>query len=248
VSIGAEAGSGSARRLTLAGAQDAADLAAYLSRLIRYDLKAVVRLRARGPVLGVFAQPPFGAIALRGVPLAAPAAGADGLDVTVAAGELLDRLSPGAPSPSVELPASVTGPPWTGLLPPSGGWERLATVPVASLASAVGRGVAEFRSRAEAVAEPERTRARLDALADDVWSRPVLVGLPLRAAHAAHALGFLRGGGEASVHRAAGWLRLEAPYGSVSVRSSAGTGLPLRVVTAAPARPPGSPGSGTPDA
>lgn len=85
-----------------------------------------------------------------------------------------------------------------------------------------------------------RTRGALDAIADDIWSRQLgATGLPLRAVHAAHALGFLRpvrlpvptprgaSSDDGPVLLAAGpWLRLRTPYGSVAVRrSSSGLGL-----------------------
>jgi hypothetical protein len=200
---------------------DAADLAAYLSRLVRYDPGAVVRLRADGPVLGVFSQPPFGVIALRGTRLAKPAT----VDLTLPAKLLLDRLGADA---ALELASPVTGPAWTGLLPPRAGWQRQAGAPATALADAVATGVAEFRARCDELPEPDRTRARMDAIAEEVWTRPVLAGLPLRAAHAAQALGFLASAGEASVHRTARWLRLDAPRGTVAVRL--GSSLSLRVV------------------
>ena len=243
------AAGGTVAGVTLAEERDAADLRAYLSRLLRYDARAVVRLRARGAVLGVFAQPPFGVIALRAVPLAAPAghvasgtvhaaspagtgpgapaASTPGLDVTVPVDALLDRLVPGR---ELELPSAVTGPPWTGLLPPWSGWQRLATAPAEALLPAVAAGVAGFRQRSEAIPAADRSAARLETVAETVWSRPVLAGLPLRAVHAAHALGFLRPGGEASVYRAGGWLRLDAAYGTVSLRPASAHPLPLRVV------------------
>jgi hypothetical protein len=221
VTVATNAGERRTPTFRLADGHDAADLAAYLGRLVRYDRRAVVRLRAAGEVLGVFCQPPFGVIALRAVHLADPV----DLDVTVSAGELLDRL--GADGVA-GVPAPVTGPAWAGLLPPRTGWRPLASAPAGALARAVSDGVAEFRTRTEALPEQDRTRAQLDRIAEAVWARPLLAGLPLRAAHAAHALGFLAGTGDVTAHRAAGWLRLDAVHGSVAVRLS--PALPLSVL------------------
>ncbi|UGQ09747.1 hypothetical protein LO772_22905 [Yinghuangia sp. ASG 101] len=232
--------------LRLADASGAADLAGYLVRLLRYDRAAVVHLRADGPVLGTFGRVPFGGgtsgvIALRTGELAESLR----VDTTVSAGQLLDA-STRAPAddagepPTVTVPPPVTGPPWTAMLPPRTGWTTLATLPIAGLVREVAVAVGRFRGQMEALATEERTRAVLDRIAEDVWSK-TLGGtpgthLPLRAAHAAASLGFLGAvdaGAEATVLAVGGWLRLDAPYGSVSVRRSGGPSLLLT---------PGAPG------
>ena len=236
--------------LRLADAREAADISAFLARLLRWDKAAVVRLQAAGGgpgVLGVFGNPPFGGVlAVRTAALADPA----DLDATVSAGQLLDGIS--ASDGTLAVPPTVTGPSWTGLLPPRGGWRRVEGMPspdrVRGVAAAV---VTEFRTRTEGLPPERRTRGELDALAEEIWSRTLgTTGLPLRAVHAAHALGFLRparlpvpaprdaapsdggdGGenGDELVLLAAGaWLRLRTPYGSVAVRR-AGAGLGLQV-------------------
>ncbi len=110
--------------LHLADEGEAADLAAFLSRLLHYDRAAAVRLQAAGTALAVFGRPPsFEVLAIRAVRLAKPYE--DGLDVTLdvtvsAAGTLLESLDESAATAGV--PAAVTGPPWAGVLPPRGGW------------------------------------------------------------------------------------------------------------------------------
>jgi hypothetical protein len=231
----------------LAGAGEAAECAAFLARLLRWDRAAVVRVRAAGEALAVFGQPPFGPVlAVRPVALAAPAE----LDATVSAGQLLDGIEES--TALLTLPPTVTGPAWTGLLPPRGGWRRLPG-PDGPDGAELVRGAAraavtEFRDRTEALVPEQRTRAALDGIAEDIWSRVLGdTGLPLRAVHAAHALGFLRpvrvpagppspeipGEADAPAARAAyasdevrvlaagPWLRLATPHGSVAVRRSA---------------------------
>ncbi|MGW1994143.1 hypothetical protein [Embleya sp. NPDC001921] len=200
----------------------AADLGGYLSRLLRYDRRAVVRVRAEGSVLGTFGHPPFGeaasgVITLRASELAGPAS----VDATVSAGQLLDAITDDA---SVSLPPSVTGPGWAGLLPPRTGWERVAELAVLDLAREVAAGVAEFRARTES----GPPRAELDRIAADIWTRPMTGRLPLRAAHAAQSFGFLGPPdpeGRAAVLACGAWLRLEARYGSVSVRREGAPGI-----------------------
>ncbi|MFC0600996.1 hypothetical protein [Streptomyces palmae] len=195
-----------APRLPFADHRDAADLAAFLARLIHYDRAAVVRLQAGGGVLAVFGRPPsFEVLGIRTAPLAD--AGLE-LDVTVSAGQLADALDaarasrpvPAAPSArvpdplAVRLPDSVTGPPWAGVLPPRGGWRRVTGLPgERELVMAVGAAVAEFRQRDAALPEERRNRTERDRIGRQIWSRTLGdTGLPLRAVHAAQSLGFLR--------------------------------------------------------
>lgn len=228
-----------------AGPGEAADLAAFLGRLVRWDKAAVVRLQG-GPVpagagtgaaLAVFGRPPFGEVlAVRVYQLAE----AGTLDVTVSAGQLLDGIDESAGEAAV--PPGVTGPAWAGVLPPRGGWRRLAELDPDGLRAAASALVAEFRARTEALAPGSRTRGELDGLAEEIWSRPLgETPLPSRVVHAAHALGFLRPvrtavGAGASGPAASGedrpallacgpWLRLRTPYGSVAVRRRTGPEL-----------------------
>ncbi|MEU6326782.1 hypothetical protein ABZ851_05770 [Streptomyces sp. NPDC047049] len=257
--------------LHLADAGEAADLAAFLARLIHYDKAAAVRLQAGGGVLAVFGRPPsFEVLAIRTARLAAdgspeagdgtpdagsgaPGAGHTAVDATVSAGALLDGIE--EPTGVVTVPAAVTGPPWTGLLPPRGGWQRVPGLPAPeALVRAVAGAVAEFRARDEALPPQHRTRGERDRIGREIWSRTLGdTHLPLRAAHAAHSLGFLRpvragalvGGGTSpgaadpaaadpadapqpqplSLLSAGGWLRLSTPYGSIAVRTGGPEGL-----------------------
>jgi hypothetical protein len=213
--------------LHLADETEAADLAAFLSRLLHYDRGAAVRLQAAGTALAVFGRPPsFEVLAIRAVRLAKPYE--DGLDVTldvtVSAGELLESVDEAAATAVV--PGAVTGPPWAGLLPPRGGWRREPGLPEpAALHALVGAAVAEFRSRTQELPAERRTRGELDRIGREIWSRTVGgTRLPVRAVHAAHSLGFLRPGqvpgeGGPGLFSSGAWLRLRTPYGSVAVRT-----------------------------
>ncbi|MFD0315049.1 hypothetical protein [Streptomyces flavalbus] len=215
---------------------EAADLAAFLSRLLHYDRGAAVRLQAAGKALAVFGRPPsFEVLAIRTARLAKPYE--DGidlvLDVTVSAGQFLEAVDEKAAT--VVVPAAVTGPPWAGVLPPRGGWRAEPGLPGPDdLRAMVAAGVAEFRARTGELPEERRTRAELDRVGREIWSRTVgETGLPVRAVHAAQSLGFLRGpggGAGAGLFSSGAWLRLRTPYGSIAVRGRAGAGaLPLSV-------------------
>ncbi|MEU1165354.1 hypothetical protein ABZ372_34615 [Streptomyces sp. NPDC005921] len=217
--------------LHLADEGETADLAAFLSRLLHYDRSAAVRLQAAGTALAVFGRPPsFEVLAIRAVRLAKPYE--DGLDVTldvtVSAGELLESLD--EPAATAAVPGTVTGPPWAGVLPPRGGWQPEPGLPVPqALRATVAAAVREFRSRTQELAPDGRTRAELDRIGRDIWSRTVGgTPLPVRAVHAAQSLGFLRptaagdatgdAAGEAVLLSSGAWLRLRTPFGSVAVR------------------------------
>ncbi|MDC0765597.1 hypothetical protein [Streptomyces sp. HD] len=207
--------------LHLADEGEAADLAAFLSRLLHYDRGAAVRLQAAGTALAVFGRPPsFEVLAIRAVRLAKPYEnGLDvTLDVTVSAGELLESVDESAATAVV--PDAVTGPPWAGVLPPRGGWRPVPGLPAPdALRAMIGAGVAEFRSRTQELAPELRTRTELDRIGREIWSRTVGdTHLPVRAVHAAQSLGFLRATGELALFSSGAWLRLRTPYGSIAVR------------------------------
>ncbi|MFF3919084.1 hypothetical protein ACFYZB_37665 [Streptomyces sp. NPDC001852] len=210
--------------LHLADETEAADLAAFLSRLLHYDRGAAVRLQAAGTALAVFGRPPsFEVLAVRAVRLAKPyEKGLDAtLDVTVSAGEFLESVDERGATAGVS--AAVTGPPWAGVLPPRGGWQPEPGLPAPdALRATVAAAVTEFRSRTEELAPDGRTRAELDRIGRDIWSREIgRTGLPVRAVHAAQSLGFLRPGADPAdtvLFSSGAWLRLRTPYGSVAVR------------------------------
>ncbi|MDF3144005.1 MULTISPECIES: hypothetical protein [unclassified Streptomyces] len=207
--------------LHLADEGEAADLAAFLSRLLHYDRSAAVRLQAAGTALAVFGRPPsFEVLAIRAVRLAKPYEnGLDvTLDVTVSAGELLESVDEAAATAVV--PAAVTGPPWAGVLPPRGGWLPVPGLPAPDeLLAMVGAGITEFRSRTQELESERRTRGELDRIGREIWSRTVGdTQLPVRAVHAAQSLGFLRGTGDLALLSSGAWLRLRTPYGSIAVR------------------------------
>lgn len=230
-------------RLRFADSGEAADVAAFLGRLVHYDRAAAVRLQAQagGGALAVFGRPPsFDVLAIRTVRLAAPVPAP--LDLTVSAGELLESVDEGEEAGAV-VPAPVTGPPWAGVLPPRGGWTPVAGLPdPEAMRAALTAAVAEFRARDEALPPQHRTRSERDRIGREIWSRTLGdTELPLRAVHAAQSLGFLRpvratvppvqappGAPEpVALLAAGGWLRLRTPYGSVATRRPGGLGTLL---------------------
>lgn len=228
------------RTLEFADAREAADLGAFLGRLIHYDRAAAVRLQADRGAVAVFGRPPsFEVLAIRTVRLGRTAE----LDITVSAGELLEGIAEhggterGATGQGSEeagsvlaVPAPVTGPPWAGLLPPRGGWQQLPGLPaVTRMRGAVASAVAEFRGRDEALPAQHRTRSERDRIGKEIWSRTLGdTELPLRAVHAAQSVGFLRpmpDDAPVALLRAGAWLRLRTPFGSIALRTTGVGGL-----------------------
>ncbi|RLL66824.1 hypothetical protein [Streptomyces sp. Z26] len=206
-------------RLVFADPGEAAGLAAFLGRLLRWEKGAAVRLQAGDGVLGVFARPArFEVLAVLTARLLETAE----LDTTVSAGELLEGVD--EPHESVRVPAAVTGPSWAGLLPPRGGWRQEGELPPGDVREAAAGVVAEFRERTDRLAAEERTRDALDGLAEEIWQRRLHgTDLPLRAVHAAHALGFLRdAAAPVGLYGTGPWLRLRTAYGSVIARTGGG--------------------------
>ncbi|MFC7220147.1 hypothetical protein ACFQLX_18555 [Streptomyces polyrhachis] len=218
-------------KLTLAGPGEAAALAAFLGRLLRYDRGAAVRLRSAGAGgssgsagggIAVFGRAPaLDAVVVRTLPLGASPVGE--VDVTVSAGELLEALD----GVEVAVPAAVAGAAWAGMLPPRGGWEPVGGLPDAeALRAAVAAGIAEFRARVAELPEDKRVRAELDRIGGEIWGRGLGGSpLPVRAAHAAYVFGLLWPGAAVELVSVGGWLRLRTPYGSVAVRRGGLPGL-----------------------
>jgi hypothetical protein len=70
-------------------------------------------------------------------------------------------------------------------------------------------------------------RVQLDAVAAEVWGRPVVAGIPLRLAHAAELTGLLGRAGEVTAYTSGTWQRLGCPGGSVAARKGSGGALDL---------------------
>jgi hypothetical protein len=207
-------------RLAVADGDEWAGLVAYLERLVSLDARGAVRLQAAGPVLGVWGGPPLDVVTLRPVALAGRLD--DGLDVTVSARRLLDRLKEGEGDLATVVPDMVAGPAWAGLLPPRAGWQPLAEVPAAAVNDAVRVAVDSFRRRIDLLPESQRSLVAMEQVAAEIWGHPVVAGVPLRAAHAAVLTGLLGRDGAVGAFGAGPWLRLACPGGSAAVRRDAG--------------------------
>lgn len=124
---------------------------------------------------------------------------------------------------AVTLPETAVSPAWAGVAPPRAGWTEEGGIDAATLASRAQWGIAAVAESVPKDAGEDAVRA----VRASVWGRPddALDGLPLGAAFAAFALGFI-GGEERAVRRQAGsWTRLTLGRGHVIVRGPAKAGL-----------------------
>ncbi|MEO8106741.1 MAG: hypothetical protein ABI720_05425 [Actinomycetes bacterium] len=204
-------------RLQIADGGERSGLQQYLERLVALDNRAAVRVQGAGSTLGVWSGPPFEVVALRPVGLAEPAH----LDVTVSAQRLCEQVSAGQ---RIEIPATVSGPSWVGLLPPRSGWEERMRGDVANVRAAVDSAKHFFRERAAGVTD----QAVLQQIAADVWERTCLGEVPLRCAHAAESLGLMGpADGIAVAYATSSWTRLSVPGGSVAARRGLLPSIPV---------------------
>jgi hypothetical protein len=202
----------------------AADLLTFASRAARLG-DGAVRLRATAGTLLMTAAPLAPRDLLDPTPtvLGMRALAIDPelvCDLTVDAASLLPDPDETA---QVILPDSAVSATWAGVSPPRGGWDVRGEVDAAVVAARAQAGIAEV---AEAVPRDAGEDA-VHAVRARVWgsSEPTLAGLPLGAAFAAFALGFISGQERAQVREVGPWRRLSFRRGHVLVRSTVRSGL-----------------------
>lgn len=207
-----------------------ADLNQYLSRVLRVDEDAAVRIAVHGTVAVISTAPlfPVGlgddmplALAMRMIPIVSCEEG--NIDVVVPASAVVDRLVRASNTDTLELrvPPQRVHKSWTGIAPPRAGWSAVAEVEAESLRDVSDAGIKEIT---EGVPEGAGAHA-VSALRTAVWKRPIegvsqAVGAPVPAglAFAMDACGFLRLSRPVKIFSAPGWLRLSAPHGHVLTR------------------------------
>lgn len=200
-----------------------ADLKTFATRAKAIE-DGAIRLQAAGSVLAAYvcvlrprllgeSTPTI--LGLRTMALAEPS----GTDVTVQLSAVLDRLArAGADDVELPVPPTTVTESWTGVGAPRGGWELAGSLDDAAVRTAAEAGIAEV-----AGIVPEKPGALIvNNARAAVWGRELdSSGLPLGAAFAALALGFL-GDGDQKLYRAGRWFRLTGPRGHVLARTGSG--------------------------
>jgi hypothetical protein len=216
------------QRLIFPDAESAADALTFASRTSRLG-DGGVRLQAANGTLAMTSAPlaPRGlldstptVLALRALPVDAELV----CDLVVEAQVLVAASDDDR---AIVLPEVAISPSWAGVAPPRGGWEAVGTIPAAVLAARAQYGIAAV---AEAMpADPGEDVVR--TVRASVWGAPdeQLEGLPLGAAFAAFALGFIAGEEDARLLTAGPWSRLTLTRGHILVRGPQRMGLgPVR--------------------
>lgn len=216
------------RVLILPEAGERANLAAFLSRAVRLDEAAVVRLHRRDEQhLVAWATTGFDALAARVV---AGTMRPD--DLTAGADALLHAL--GTPDGDEIDPGFAMDSAWRGALPPDGGYTHVDDVPAHLLIDLARQGTqvaAEHGGHGPPASLLEQEVLTVDGDGERV-------GISMRTVFALTAMGFVPGGDVENaavdpaelvrVRAARTWLRLDARYGSVFARR--GGEIPLSVV------------------
>ncbi|TDN92746.1 hypothetical protein [Microbacterium sp. BK668] len=223
------------QRLLFPDAEAAADALTFAGRTARLG-DGGVRLQAANGTLAITSAPlaPRGlfdttptVLALRALPVDPELVCDLVVDATLLAAASDDARA-------VVLPEVAQSPAWAGISPPRGGWESVGGIAASVLASRAQYGIAAV---AEAMpADPGEDVVR--TVRASVWGAPddALGNLPLGAAFAAFALGFIAGEEEAQVRRAAAWTRVTLRRGHVLVRGPVRAGLtPVRETGGGPA-------------
>ncbi|NLU63120.1 hypothetical protein HCA61_12710 [Rhodococcus sp. HNM0563] len=218
------------RAVALAGESDRTDLAAFLTRALRLDEAAVVRLRRRGDdVLSAWIMTGFDVLAARIVRGTVHPA-----DLCVAADSLRTALTASLGTAKAIDPGWAMDSAWRGALPPDEGFAHVDDVPARVLVELAQQGVALTRD-AGAQGPPASLLAQ-EVL--EVSGGETVVGVPMRMVFALGAMGFVPTTGRDSmaaddiaadevvrVRASNTWIRLDARYGSVYLRRSGGLGL-----------------------
>jgi hypothetical protein len=210
--------------LALASALDLADLTTFMSRAATLGCEHV-RVSAHENALvvsvGVLTRAslldttPI-VLGVRVFELATPST----LDRVILVRALADRLAHG--DQTLPVPPAVPGVSWSGVAPPSGGWEAAGKVSEAELESIAREGIAEVAG-VSGNGTLIVTRVRTE-----VWSRVrhlSEIDVPAGVAFAAYGLGFLAPDAGsapeppvANVSRSSNWTRFSTPRGHVIVR------------------------------
>ncbi|MEV0031485.1 hypothetical protein [Nocardia sp. NPDC050793] len=195
------------------------NLATFLSRAVRLDPAAVVRLRRRGErYVSAWVATGFEALAVRTV---VAELGVD--DVTVGADLVLAGLTTGSP---IDLGYSMDSA-WRGALPPVDGFAHVDDVPARTLVELAERGAALAKEHGSQHGPPA---SLLDQTVLTVSAADTAVEVPMRVVFALTAMDFIPHSGDKAESRLISpaeivrvratptWLRLDARYGSVARR------------------------------
>lgn len=200
---------------------DRVDLGVFVSRALRLDSEALVRLRAKGGRLHAWVDTPFDALVTRSM---------RGMlwpdDLTIKGTDLLAAVA--AIGDTVIDPGRARDALWRCALPPERGWRAVDQVPAEVLSDLARQGAAVAGTHPGPRGSPPSHL--LDQKVITVSGAGLDVGVPLRCLFALSGMGFVSNPSSAETVRVwatDSWLRLDARYGAVLRRRHAV--LPLLV-------------------
>ena len=194
---------------------DRIDLGVFVSRAVRLDSDALVRLRAAGGRLHAWVDTPFDALVTRSMrgrlrPDDLTIKGADLLAAVAAVGDTV--IDPGKAQDAL----------WRCALPPERGWRVVDQIPAEVFADLARQGAAVAGTNPGPRGSP--TSRLLDQKVITVSGAGLDVGVPLRCLFALSGMGFVGTPTSAETVRVwatDSWLRLDARYGAVLRRRHA---------------------------
>ncbi|KIA64318.1 MULTISPECIES: hypothetical protein [Nocardia] len=202
------------------------NLATFLTRAVRLDPAAVVRIRRRGAqYVSAWVATGFETLAVRTV---VAELGVD--DVTVDAELVLTGLGSGLP---IDLGYSMDSA-WRGALPPPDGFAHIDDVPARTLVELAEQGAQLAKEHGSSHGPPA---SLLDQTVLTVSGAGTQVQVPMRVVFALTAMDFIPHSGDKAdsrrimpteivrVRASRTWLRIDARYGSVARRLGGGISL-----------------------
>jgi hypothetical protein len=201
-------------RLRPTDAAERDDAAAFTGRVARWDPMGLVRLRADGDRVRLWAGTPFDALVTRAVRATVTPS-----DVTVYAGNLLSALAVSAESDIDPGPSADAA--WRSQLPPAAGWVVVDRVPAAVLATLAEEGATGAKERPGPAGGA--STALLDTEVLTVSGSGMRVALTLRVVFALSGMGFAPADPHEMVRISAtdAWARIDARFGAVVRRRHA---------------------------
>lgn len=193
---------------------DREDATAFTGRVARWDPSGLIRLRADGDLVRLWATTPFDALVTRAV-----RGRVQPSDVTVHAGNLLSGLAVARADEVDPGPADDVA--WRAQLPPGGGWVTVDEVPATVLAALAEEGATGARERPGPAGAA--STALLDTEVLTVTGAGMRVVINLRMVFALSGMGFAPSipGEQVRVSATDAWARIDGRFGAVVRRRHA---------------------------
>lgn len=185
-----------------------------LEKLASWDKNALVRVRTKSSVVGVYAAPPFGVVTLTALPLQESV---EEVDQVLVAAKVLAQLED-----SLGIDFSLFNQPVhsaaLALLPPEGPWLPGEKGMSGDVMPKVKERLEKLKKQVAPLAAVNNNK-EVEAVSQIAWDEKIWGGLPFGALNAAAALGMLaHPGTRISAALCNGWKRLLTPTGQVFVK------------------------------